>query len=54
MSPKLLPEAIFRFLNLSKIDISLKEEVAKLYITMFSHQSLSFIVSATHWPKLVE
>nr|POE96089.1 hypothetical protein CFP56_23461 [Quercus suber] len=54
MSSATLPEAIFRFLDLSEINLALREEEAKLYITMFSNQSLPFIVSAMYWPRLSE
>ena len=47
-TPELLPEAIFQFLDLGEINITLKEEEPKLYIIMFSNQSLPFVVSAMH------
>nr|POF11820.1 hypothetical protein CFP56_66019 [Quercus suber] len=37
MSPETLPEAIFHFLDLSEINLALREEEAKLYIIMFSN-----------------
>ena len=52
MSPATLLEATFRFLDLSKINLALRKEETKLYITMFSNQSLPFIVSAMYWPWL--
>ena len=54
MPPETLPEAIFHFLDLREINLALKEEEAKLYITMFSNQSLPFIMSITYWPRLGE
>ena len=53
-SPEPLPKAIFRFLNLSKINIALREEEPKLNIIMFSNPTLSFVVSVTHWERLGE
>ena len=46
--------AIFHFLDLSKINLALWKEEAKFYITMFSNQSLPFIVSITYWLRLGE
>ena len=54
MSPETLPKAIFRFLDLSEINLALREEEVKLYIIMFSNQSPPFIVSVTYWPRLGE
>lgn len=42
-SPEQLPEAIFRFLDLSEINIALREEEPKLYIIMFSN--LNYLLS---------
>ena len=53
-SSKQLPEAIFRFLDLSEINIALREEEPNLYIIMFSNLSLPFVVSVTHWERLGE
>ena len=47
-SLELLLKAIFLFLDLNKINIALREEESKLYIIVFSNQSLRFVVSATH------
>ena len=47
-SSELLLKAIFLFLDLNKINIALREEESKLYIIVFSNQSLRFVVSATH------
>ena len=49
-----LPEAIFRFLDLSKINIALREEEPKLNIIMFSNPSLPFVMSVMHWERLGE
>ena len=54
MSMECLPEAIFRFLDLSEVNIALREEEPKLYIIMFSNPSLPLIVSATYWARLGE
>ena len=54
MSPEHLPEAIFCFLNLSKVNFTLREEEPKLYIIMFSNPSLPFIMSVTYWARLGE
>lgn len=48
MSPERLPKAIFRFVDLSEVNIALREKEPKLYIIMFSSPSLPFIVSATY------
>ena len=53
-SPECLPAVIFRFLNLSEINIALREEEPKLYIIMFSNPSLPYIVSVMHWARLGE
>ena len=47
-SPDPLPAAIFRFLDRSKINISMRVDEPYLCIIMFSNRSLPFIVSATH------
>ena len=49
-----LPKAIFRFLDLSEINIALREEVPKLHIIMYSNPSLPYIVSVMHWARLRE
>ena len=51
-SPDPLPAAIFRFLDRSEINISMRVDEPYLYIIMFSNRSLPFIVSATHWARL--
>ena len=53
-SPNPLPVAIFHFLDLGEINIALQEDESNLYIIMFSNQSLSFVVSGTHWARLSE
>ena len=52
--PNPLPAVIFRFLDLSKINLALREDKPNLYIIMFSNQSLPFVVSGTHRVKLDE
>lgn len=47
-SPEQLPEAIFRFLDLSEINMALGEDEPKLYIIMFLKLSLPFVVPVTH------
>ena len=54
MSLEALLEAIFCFLDLNEINIALKEEEAKIYITMFSNQSLPLIMSILYWPRLAK
>nr|POE46374.1 hypothetical protein CFP56_55233 [Quercus suber] len=54
MSPEHLPEAFFCFLDLSKVNIALREEEPKLYIIMFSNPSLPLIMSAMYWARLGE
>ena len=49
-----LPEAIFRFLDLSEINMAIQEDEPNLYIIMFSSQSLPFVVSISHWARLGE
>nr|POE89596.1 hypothetical protein CFP56_02315 [Quercus suber] len=49
-----LPEAIFRFLDLSEINLALQDDESNLYVIMFSNPSLPFVVSVTHWAKLGE
>ena len=49
-----LPAAIFRFLDRSEINISMREDEPYLYIIMFSNHNLPFVVSATHWARLGE
>lgn len=51
MSPKRLPKAIFRFVDLSEVNIALREKEPKFYIIIFSSPSLPFIVSATYWVR---
>ena len=53
-STERLPKAIFRFLNQSEINITLREEVPKLYTIMYSSPSLPYIVSVTHLARLGE
>ena len=48
-----LPAAIFRFLDRSEINISMREDEPYLYIIMFSNHSLPFVMSATHWARLI-
>ena len=47
-----LPEDIFRFLDLSEINMALQEDMPSLYIIMFSNPSMPFVVSITHWARL--
>ena len=47
-SPDPPPAAIFRFLDRSEINISMREDEPNLYIIMFSNRSLPFVVSGMH------
>ena len=53
-SPEQLAEAIFRFLDLSKINMVIQDDEPNLYIIMLFGQSLPFVVSVTHCVRLSE